>query len=71
MREKVDKARGKFKVGDRVKIDMSRTAMNALNWNGQIGTIEAAQNFCERNWWVRLDKGGTPNFKEKELRRTL
>jgi len=57
----------KFGIGDRVIIDMSRVAMNALNWNGQAGTIDEAHSSYPRNWWVKLDCGGRPNFREEEM----
>lgn len=56
-----------FKVGDRVKIDMPRTAMNALNWNKQTGVITAPHTFYPNNWWVKLDMDDEPNFKGEDL----
>ena len=61
-------AKDRFNAGDRVIIDMCRTAMNALNWNGQIGTLEERHRFYKNNWWVKLDVGGRPNFKEESLK---
>lgn len=58
----------KFGIGTRVIIDMSRIAMNALNWNRQTGTIDEAHSFYPHNWWVNLDCGGRPNFREEEMK---
>lgn len=61
-------AKGKFSEGDRVIIDMCRTAMNALIWNRQIGTIEKRHRFYKNTWWVKLDMGHRPNLKEESLK---
>lgn len=60
----------KFKVGDRVIVNMAKEKVNATEWNGLNGTISPLPIGASRrdfDYCVELDMGSILNFDEDEL----